>query len=127
MLINAHVLQCVYTNSDLLKYVVQKLQKRYCPDSLVAEGQGRQGDRDDGVRQTKADIRSARNCHDILVKCTFLDPRFKRDLKENNVVSARSQLIIEFADAQPAQQFENGTRPNLFRGPSPCDFFFLSG
>lgn len=87
----------------MLKLVVQKLHKRYCPGSL--DGQ------DNEVPRTVVDIRSANKCHSLLVKCTYLDPRFQDALTENDIISARSQLIEEFFEQPVGTAFENGNYP----------------
>ena len=71
------------TRAKILDCVLQKLRKRYDPGENVREG------------SRAVDHLGATSCHQLLVKCSFLDTRFKDDLKTEDISSAKGQLIDE--------------------------------
>uniref|UniRef100_A0A146KPU4 Zinc finger BED domain-containing protein 1 n=1 Tax=Lygus hesperus TaxID=30085 RepID=A0A146KPU4_LYGHE len=97
--------QVVHRDPKMLKLVLQKLHKRYIPESNFTTdlGSGPQ------MRQRQCDVRGAVNCHELLVKCTFLDPRFRPNLTEADQTTVQTKLVKEFCDEQAASQAGTST------------------
>lgn len=70
----------------MIGLVLQKLYKRYCPDEAGALPQRRM-----------CDIEGCTVTYKFLVKSSYLDPRFRDDLKTNDVTCAKEQLIEEYS------------------------------
>jgi len=72
--------------AEILDCVVQKLYKRYDPDNENAKST---------KMGTPTDQANGRKCHKVLIKCSYLDPRFKSFLKDEDISEAKKLLIEE--------------------------------
>ncbi|KAK3925257.1 LINE-1 retrotransposable element ORF2 protein, partial [Frankliniella fusca] len=78
----------------LRQHIVKKLRKRFCPepldeDELAALSPQMQS-------QVRIDHKSAEECHGLLVKCSFLDPRYKGELLDQEGEKAKKLLTEEY-------------------------------
>lgn len=76
---------------------MMKLKKRYVPDVDAPVGFAH-------------DIRSANACHKLLLKCSYLDPRFKNQISKENQTTARALLTRETLAAPVAPETLNGNK-----------------
>ncbi|KAK3929485.1 E3 SUMO-protein ligase ZBED1 [Frankliniella fusca] len=80
--------------SFLRMFIVKKLRKRYCPHPLDPDELAAM------TPQAAAQARIAHRCavktHQLLVKCTFFDPRYRKELLPSEETLAKELLSEEF-------------------------------
>lgn len=78
----------------LRRHIVNKMKKRYDPDPLdeakLVELTPQM------AAQARIDYRCAVKTHELLVKCTFLDPRYREELLPEEKALAIALLVEEY-------------------------------
>ncbi|XP_052131689.1 E3 SUMO-protein ligase ZBED1-like [Frankliniella occidentalis] len=80
--------------SALREFVVKKLKKRFCPDPLDEEELALLNPQMQAT--ARIDFKSAQQCHDLLVQCSFLDPRYKGEILAEEREKAKRLLTEQF-------------------------------
>lgn len=99
----------------MLKLVINRLYKRYSPAGVEAErDRGLDLDEDpelakrvNGERIRQCDVTGRDDSHKLLVKCSYLDNRYRPDLKAEDVECAKEQLLKEVEDDAAASTGES--------------------
>ncbi|KAK3916821.1 E3 SUMO-protein ligase ZBED1 [Frankliniella fusca] len=95
-------------NAAIFKCIVAKLHKRYDPESAGAEVQWR-----------AVDKRGAEKCNAFLSICSFMDPRFRDDLRESDQETAKRELLDEIDLLERIAGDQSASSDGSGDGPAP--------